>query len=261
MSRTAALFAALALVVAGVAVPAAGSAPAAGGVAGQEDTSNGPATSDGPGARLAGVVAVQGAEVEGEIADRTFGVRIARANSNGSKAAVVADTVADLEARLGAIEARRRALEEAREDGNLSRARYAAEVAALAARSVSVNRRLDHTAAVARGLPDDALAEKGVDVSAIQALRTRSADLTGPEVAEIARSIAGPGVGRELSTAGNATAGPPADRPSPAGGPPTRGSPDAPDTPDVPGSTEPSSPDSDDANVTVTVDAPTGAGP
>lgn len=259
MNRTAALFAALSLVVAGVAVPAAGSVPLP--AAQQADASNESAEPAAPGARLAGVVAVQGAEVQGDLAGREFGLRIARANSSGSKAAVVADQVADLEQRLEAIEARKQALEEARENGTISRARYNAEVAAVSARGTAVDQRLNRTAAVSATLPADVLAANDVNASAIDALRTRAESLTGPEVAEIARSIAGPGAGRGLATAGNDSVGPPADRPSPEGGPST-GPPDTPDVPDTDGTDGPDTPDTNETtdapDTNVTVDAPVG---
>ena len=257
MNRTAALFAVLALVVAGVAVPAAGSAPVSTGPAEQMDASNDSSEPAAPGARLAGVVAVQGAEVRSEIDGRAFGIRIDMADSNGSKAAVVADQVADVERRLDDLEARRQALEAARENGTVSRARYDAEVATLSARSFALNQQLARTAAVSATLPADVLSAHGVNASAIDALRTEARGLTGPEAAEIARSIAGPGAGLGLSVAGNASGGPPADRPSP-GGDGRSGLPD--DAGSGDGTVDANGTDAD-GNVTVTVDVPPGGDP
>ncbi|MFB6187881.1 MAG: hypothetical protein ABEI86_13595 [Halobacteriaceae archaeon] len=43
-----------------------------------------------PGVKLAGVVAVQEAELDGELQQRTFLIKLAKANSNATKAKVVA---------------------------------------------------------------------------------------------------------------------------------------------------------------------------
>jgi hypothetical protein len=65
------------------------------------------------------------------------------------------------------------------------------------------------TERAAEGLPADTLAANGVNVTALRQIRTRAQEMTGPEIAQIARQIAGPDVGHRM--------GPPADRP---GGPP-----------------------------------------
>mgnify|MGYP000616264146 CR=1 FL=1 len=59
-----------------------------------------------PGAKLAGVVAVQGAEINGEVASRAFGQRVAAAATNDSKAAVVAAELNTSQERLETLRAR-----------------------------------------------------------------------------------------------------------------------------------------------------------
>ena len=250
MTRIAVLLTTAAVVLAGVAVPAAVAAPvpAADGAPGEDAVrsqveTDGPEPSNetaAPGARLAGVVAVQGAEVEGELAGRSFGIAVARANSNASKASVVADQVSDLEGRLEALRERRRALETARENGTISEARYRAETTALSARTAAVEGQLERTESASSTLPDEALAERGVERGEIRALRTEARNLSGPGVAQIAREMAGPNPGRSLAAGGNASAErrPPGlqgsngptnrtDRPTPTGsaGPSTTGIP------------------------------------
>jgi hypothetical protein len=151
------------------------------------------------------MVAVQGAEVEGELEGRTFGISIARANSDSARASVVADEVTELDSRLAELREQRRDLEAARENGNISDARYRAETAALSARTAAAEGQLNRTQAASDDLPADLLAERGVDASAIETLRTEARNLSGPETAAIARSIGGPNAGRSLSSDGNAS--------------------------------------------------------
>lgn len=230
MNGTAAMLAALVLLVAGVAAPVGGSTTEAVGAAEHaaqaETVTPGPnesAEQSAPGAHLAGVVDVQEAEVESDLEGRAFGIRVARANSNESKAAVVAEQVDELERRTDELRERKRSLIEARNNGSISQARFRAEVAALAARTASVERHLNRTEAASGEIPADHLESRGVNASAIERLRNDSRDLAGPEVADIARTIAGPpnrgGLGAGNGTglgAANATA---------------RGSPGGPDTP------------------------------
>lgn len=224
MKRTAPLLAVALLLLVGMAVPAGGAAtvaPGTGDHAAQEETpteTNESSAPPAPGAQFAGVVAVHAAEVEGEVDGRAFGIRVARANSNDSKAGVVADKFGDLEQRLAALAERKRALAEARENGSISEARYRAEVAALAARTAAVERQINQTEAATHDLPRGLLESKGVNATAIERLRNDSQHLAGPEVAAIARSVAGPPDGAGLAGS-NVTRGPPTVPPGQAGGP------------------------------------------
>lgn len=220
MNRTAALLVAVLLVAAGAAAPVGGLATGAEGHAPQSET----ATPDGnesaepaaPGAHLAGVVDVHESEVESEVEGRAFGIRIARADSNESRAAVVAEQVDELRARTDELRERRQSLLEARDNGSISRARFRAEMAALVARSAAVERQAGRTDAASRGLPSDLLESRGINATAIEALRNDSATVAGPGAAEIARSIAGPNAGAGLAR-GQASPGPPADVPGQPG--------------------------------------------
>lgn len=201
MTRTAALFATLAVAVALLAVPVAGAVADDSVAAAQVDgpDANETAEPPAPGARLAGVVAVHGTEVESEVQNRAFGLRVAAATSNDTRADVVAERVRALRERTATLRERRQALLEARQNGTISQARYRAEMAALAARTTALGHQLDQTEAASRGVDTDRLAERGVDAEAIDALRTDARNLTGPEVADIARSIAGRDVGGGLA--------------------------------------------------------------
>jgi hypothetical protein len=148
-----------------------------------------------PGEQLAGVVGVQEAEIEGEVDSRAYGIRVAQSASNDSKAAVAGEQLDDVEQRLDELEDRRAALDEARENGSMSEGQYRARMAKLNAETRTAERLTNQTNETAQTLPVETLEANGVNASAIKALSDRANELRGPEVAEIARSIAGEGAG------------------------------------------------------------------
>ncbi|PSP31848.1 hypothetical protein BRC64_08595 [Halobacteriales archaeon QH_10_67_22] len=170
-----------------------------------------------PGERLAGTVGVERAAVEGEMERRTFGQRVAAARTNDSRAAVVGDQTARMQERLDELRAERRSIVRARENGSISEGQYRARVAQVHAEQRALERVAGETEAVARDLPADRLEANGVNVSALRTLRADAANLTGPEVAAIARNVSGPAAGRGLGPergppgADNRT-GPPGER-------------------------------------------------
>lgn len=193
MRRTTTLLVA-ALVVVGTlaAVPATGLAQTDGtdtATPDGDEVEDGNATA--PGDLLEGVVGVQEAEVEGEIENRAFGIRVARAATDGAKADVVAERLERNEERIAELEDRREDLEAARENGTISEAEYRNGIARLAVESRNAERLTTRTGDVSEGLPADLLEERGVNATAVRTLSERADRLTGPEVAEIARSIAG----------------------------------------------------------------------
>lgn len=166
-----------------------------------------------PGERFAGVVGVQRAEVDGEMDRRTFGVQLARATSDDAKAAVVGDRLRTIERSIEALNRSQRAVQQARADGNISEGAYRARVATLAAQAMTLQRLTQESENATHGLSADALERNGVDPAAIHELRRNASALTGPEVAAIARSIAGPAVGAPIgSRAPPVDVGPPDDR-------------------------------------------------
>lgn len=203
MSRTTVLLAAVMLVVAGVPATAAFA---------QESTG------DQPGATFAGVVGVQGAEVEGEVASRALDRQLATAESNESRAAVVANETAALREQLADLHERRETLRERFQAGNVSRGEYRAKLARIAAQTRTLERRLNTTATAAEGIPEETLRDRGVNVSAIRDLRANASNMTDGEAAEAARQIAGNDAGKGLA----GERGPPEDR----GPPEERGPPD-----------------------------------
>lgn len=167
------------------------------------------------GEQLSGVIGVQGAEVEGDMADRSLSNRLEQARGPNQTAAVVASEYESADERLAELRDRKAALEAARENGSISQGEYRARTATLVAEISVVERLANRTASVAAGLPAAALEARGVDAAAIQRLAGDARNLTGPEVAAIARGIAGNGVGAPAGTPAGER-GPPADRGPPA---------------------------------------------
>ncbi|QCS41018.1 hypothetical protein [Natrinema versiforme] len=216
MNRTTSITLAAILVVATVAVPlAAASVASSGGVQDETDASEANESIK-PGERFAAAIGVQNAEIEGNVSERAFGVRIANAASNGTKAAIVAEHHETADARLEELEDRLETLNESREAGNLSEGRYRAEVAKTVAEMQSIERRATTAETTAAELPPDALAANGIDLESIRTLRERAGELGGPDTAAIARSIAGDDIDRSSGSepgVGGPSDGPVDDRP------------------------------------------------
>jgi hypothetical protein len=158
-----------------------------------------------PGAAFASAVGAQQAELDGEVAARAFGVAVASATANASKARVVAREGTALQAQLQDLQTQRAQLVAAHQNGSVSEATYRARITTLTAKIGTLQHRANQTATVAERLPEDARAAHGVDAEAIRGIGRQAADLSGPEVAAIARSMAGPDVGKLV--------GPPSDVP------------------------------------------------
>jgi hypothetical protein len=228
--RTNVLIAVLAVVLAGMLVaPAVGLGVGANDntVAEQTDqtnqTENANENATAPGEQLSGVVGVQEAEFEGDIEQRTFGIQIAKANTSQAQADVVGQQLDTIEQRMTELEEKKADLDEEREAGNIPDGKYRAEVAKLATETQTTETLLNRSNETASQLPDDVLADRNVNVDSIRTLQDRAQNLTGQEVAEIARGIAGPNAGQ--TPAGEA----PVDVPERPDAPGDAGPPDTPD--------------------------------
>lgn len=158
-----------------------------------------------PGEQFAGVVGVQKSEIDGEVEARSFGLQVAQAASNESRADLVADRLGENEARLEELEQRQEELREQREAGELSEGQYRARMAQLAVEIRSIERTTNESAAAAEGIPTELLADRGVDAERISTLRTQASELRGPEVREIARGIGGDRAGAPMGPPANAS--------------------------------------------------------
>jgi hypothetical protein len=196
MKRTT-LFVALAVVVGTLLVPVAG-------VMAQEDRTE---DSDevAPGERLSGVVGVQSAEFDGEIERNAFRIGLERADDNATKARQIAEKLNQSEERLTELKERKAELQEQRASDNITEGQYRARMARLSTETKTVEQQLNQSNATAGELPAETLKQNGVNVTAIETLRANASELSGQEVAEIARSIAG-------DRSGMVERGPPSDR-------------------------------------------------
>jgi hypothetical protein len=188
MRRTA-LVAVLVVAAAVVAVPMAATAALDAGVG----ASNGGAAGEdaAPGARLAGVVGSQGAAISGALQNRSVGVALSKAGSPGAKAGVVATAYGNLSERLDRLRERKADLMARHENGSIRGGEYRARLAHLAAEIRATERVATRTSAAAKDLPEQALAERGVSVENLTTLRRNAANMTGPEVAAVARNVTG----------------------------------------------------------------------
>lgn len=163
----------------------------------------------GPGARLAGVVGVQQAEVQGEVEHRAFGLSIAAARSNNSKVRVLANESERIRIRLQELENRTEMLNRSYRNGTIRTGTYHARLATISARIRTMERLANQTVDTAHGLPAHALEAHGVNVSDLERVRSHARNMSGAEVSAIAREMAGPHAGHPLGK----TRGPPEERP------------------------------------------------
>lgn len=181
-----------------------------------------------PGQQVSAVVNVGQAELETDVAERSFGQAMKNADSPDERAKLVKQRLEELDRDVDALEERLADLQAARENGSLSEGAYKARVTSVAAQLQGESRLANATAAAGADLPADVRDANGVNVTAIKQLQQRAADLGGQEVADIARQIAGPNAGHptgppasvpattdgEPGPPGNTTdSGPPTDRP------------------------------------------------
>ena len=186
-----------------------------------------------PGERLSGVVGVEQAELEGEVADRAFGLRLADAETDAERAAIIADQLDRNDRRLESVSERRNELHDRRAAGELSEGAYTARTARIGAEIESIKRTTNRSAEATDGIPDHVLQERNVSVDRVDALRDRASSLSGPEVAEMAREIGGNRTGAPMGPphdgrpgAGISPPGTDTDEPGPPGnGPDSPGSP------------------------------------
>jgi len=157
------------------------------------------------GASVSGFMQTSAASAEGEVDDGVFRASFANA-SNETKRAMVTQRTAVLEQRLERLRAQRNALLNGSDTLTVAER---AKAARLTTEIGELKQAINTT--------DDAAAEVGVNATRLDRLRTEANELDGPQVAELARGLAGQG-----------DRGPPADR-----GPPEDRGPDRPEDDDA----------------------------
>lgn len=195
-----------------VAVPAValGATPPAGTDAGPVSTDPGPAaidpgpaaTDDGLSENKTGVQMTAYMQSTAEEANATVetGLWMAGIERSPNPDNRIRDRAADLAARLERLRNRTESLNRTRENGSLPPVVYNARAAALDARVDGLQQAVEATAETAD--------RYGVNVSKLDTLRAEASNLSGPEVAAIARNLTTHG---PPAWAGNETAGPPSD--------------------------------------------------
>ena len=104
--------------------------------------------------------------------------------SNASeRAQLVTDRTGTLEARLERLQGQNESIQEQYENGTLSEQAYVARQSRLAARIDALQTAVNDT--------DEAATEAGVNDSRLERLKQNASQLSGPEVARIARGLAG----------------------------------------------------------------------
>jgi hypothetical protein len=164
--------------------------PAAGVVAQETDDEDGKAEIA-PGERLSGVVGVQQAEFDGEIERNAFRIALERADDNATKASRIAEKLNQSQERLAELNERKAELQQQRETGNITEGKYRARMAKTATEIENTKQQLNQSNETAAQLPAETLEANGVNTTAIRALMNNASEMSGGEVSEIARSIAG----------------------------------------------------------------------
>lgn len=158
-----------------------------------------------PGEAFAGAVGVQRQELGGEVEARAYGLSLAKARSGDGKAKIVANRTMVLEQRVERLQERKQSLTRAHENGSISDGRFRAEMAQVAARLETVDRLANQSQTAARSLPEPVRERHGINVTAIERLREHARTMAGPDVARLARSIAGPSLDRPMGRHGPGT--------------------------------------------------------
>ena len=107
------------------------------------------------------------------------GIWEVRANTSAEPEAEIRDRAATLERRLERLQERIARLEDRRE--NLSEAAYTARASALRVQAANIRSHIEQA--------NETAARKGVNATALNELRGKAANMTGPEIAEAARNI------------------------------------------------------------------------
>jgi hypothetical protein len=151
-----------------------------------------------PGEQFTGVVGAQEAELDGELETRAFGIAVANADSDAERAELIAERFDRNDEQLAEIEARHQTLREQRDAGTISEGTYRAKLTIAVAEASATNQTTNAAADEAADLPENVRSDYDIDDERVRALRNDAAELTGPEVADIAREIAGSNVGAPI---------------------------------------------------------------
>lgn len=100
-----------------------------------------------------------------------------------NKTAIVDSRAADIATRLAEVKEQKRQLTEAKENGSITRTEYESRMSAIVGRMAALNRSIDETERQARA--------SGANLTRVERLRKEASNMAGPEVAAMAKSLAG----------------------------------------------------------------------
>ncbi|MDR5657082.1 hypothetical protein RH831_07795 [Halodesulfurarchaeum sp. HSR-GB] len=166
-----------------------------------------------PGAQLSAIVSTQQAEIRGSVSERAFGLSVAAAHSNQSKARLVANETEQLERQLAHLRNQTEEFEQAHENGTIPEGAYYAHVSRLEAQITSMERLINQTESTSEAIPEDVRQAHGINTTQLETLRSQARNMSGPETAAVARSVVGPNPGQHMGQGPPAHAGPPEDAP------------------------------------------------
>lgn len=147
---------------------------------GSDNASDAGASEASLGAQLSGFMQASSADADGSVDTSMWAAQYN--DTNGSaKQRLVKNRVTRLDGRLDRLEARMTALEAAHENGTLPEPAYVAQASHLTARIDALKTAINQT--------DAAAAQAGVEDSRLDRLRQNASELSGREVAEVARGL------------------------------------------------------------------------
>ncbi|APE95632.1 hypothetical protein HSR6_1184 [Halodesulfurarchaeum formicicum] len=166
-----------------------------------------------PGAQLSAIVSTQQAEIRGSVSERAFGLSVAAAHSNQSKARLVANETEQLERQLTHLRNQTEEFEQAHENGTIPEGAYYAHVSRLEAQINSMERLINQTESTSESIPEEVRQAHGINSTQLETLRSQARNMSGPETAAVARSVVGPNPGQHMGQGPPAHAGPPGEAP------------------------------------------------
>lgn len=144
-----------------------------------------------PGMKLSGVIASQGAQITGQLEQTAFNISFTSANSEDAKVQTVASKSKEVRNQINEIKQEKATLKQEYKNGNISRAEYVTRMSTLSAQIENTKDMAASVETKAQSLPAGKLEQNGVNATAILQLKEDASNLSGAEVSEIARSIAG----------------------------------------------------------------------
>lgn len=148
-----------------------------------------------PGEQLSGIMGMQKAELEGDIENRAFGLRLMMADSDEERADILSEQFHKHADRMETIEEQLAQLNESHNASEISPGQYRAQIAPMGPQLHSIESIANQSGQIASELPPHLLEERNISMEHIHELRQNASKMSGGEVAEMARGIGGPHAG------------------------------------------------------------------